>query len=559
MKRSSDQIVGVITFAILALVVFYPLMILFLNSFGITPKAFSPTFIHYNSAFNSHGFFKALKNTLELSLSVTFFALFIGGGFAWLLKRTQIPFKGLIRNLILGTFIIPSYIMAVSWIQLLENGGLFAGFPFKIYSLSGVCLVMTLHLYPMAFLAISNSLDKMDYSLEESAKIDGADGRKSFFYITLPLLMPTIRSIGLFIFSRTFACFGVAAILALPAREYILSTYIYQSMSALRIGTATAISTIMVALTAILFFIQLRASKRDPSAMASCPRRVVVKRPNRMAHVGFSLASLFLTLTFIFPLMSVVVTSLMKSQGMAFSFGNITLDNYKAILFETEMTGRAIRNSLFFGVSVATTAVFLALSSAYLQVRTKSVFGPLASFMNVLPMAIPEIIFGVAGILAWINPPLKLYNTPWILLVAYLAPSLPFAFKNIFGLLKNIPIDYEEMAMLQGASRPKAFWLITMPQLKGGVKSGWILIFLFVIREIPISSLLYSTGNETIGVLLFNLRSDTGGMEALSAVSVLILLFTFLGKGFVNMFSKGFTFKFRIKGLSGFLNKMLIR
>jgi iron(III) transport system permease protein len=149
-------------------------------------------------------------------------------------------------------------------------------------------------------------------------------------------------------------------------------------------------------------------------------------------------------------------------------------------------------------------------------------------------MAVPPTVMAVAAILAWINPPFKLYNTPWIIIITYIAVCLPLVVKNISGLLQNLDPELEKVARISGASYLKTFWDITIPLLKPGLKTGWILSFLFALREIPISVMLYAAGTETIGVLLFNLRSDTGGLELVSTVAVIVIFLTMLGHYLVN-------------------------
>lgn len=536
---------------ILLFVVFFPLAMLLMNSFGVNLKSAQPTLDYYAQAFSDKGFFKALQNTSFLGVSVTFLSLTVGSLLAFVLARTDIFFKKMIRYLILTTFMIPSYIMAMAWIQLLGGQGLLRFIPFEIYSLNGVIWVMVLHLYPMAFLAVYNALNKIDVSIEEAARLDGCTHMQAFRYMIFPMIKPSLFAIGLFIFAKTIACFGVAAILAIPSKEYILSTYIYKSMSTLKIQVALAISVIMMVMTAILFVAQLKWSKGSERsenldlASKSVVRMNKFKWPLFIVLVGFFAVSLFL------PLLTTVMNSFTKNWSMGWVSDNFTLGNYLDLFFHEAIFYRAIRNSFIFGALAASIAAVISLLSVFVQNRTNSKIRHFTSFLCSIPMAIPEIIIAIAAIFAWMNPPFKLYNTPWILIVSYIMAALPFAYKNISGLIRTIPFVYEEMAMVDGASRHGAFWLATVPQLKSGISSGWILAFLFIIREIPISSLLYSSGNETIGVLLFNLRVDTGGMEILSAIAVLIILLTIIGKIFTGVFKHRKKFAFNLMKTNG--------
>jgi len=531
---------------ILLFIVFFPLAMLLLNSFGINFNQMKPTTDYYTQAFTDRGFFKALQNTSFLGISVTFLSLGVGSLLAFVLARTDIFFKKILRYLILTTFMIPSYIMAMAWIQLLGGNGLLQFIPFEIYSLNGVIWVMVLHLYPMAFLAVFNALNKIDISVEEAARLDGCTHMQAFRYMIFPMIKPSLFAIGLFIFAKTIACFGVAALLAIPSKEYILSTYIYKSMSSLKIQVALAISVIMMVLTALLFIAQLRGLKNtEESANIDLYSKSVVKLRKFKWPLLFFLI-LFFAISLLLPLLTTVMNSFTKSWSIGWVRDNFTLGNYLDLFFHEAIFYRAIRNSFVFGAVSSSVAVFIALLSVFVQNRTTSKIRHFSSFLCSIPMAIPEIIIAIAAIFAWMNHPFKLYNTPWILIVSYIMAALPFAYKNISGLIRNIPFVYEEMAMVDGASRQGAFWLATVPQLKSGISSGWILAFLFIIREIPISSLLYSSGNETIGVLLFNLRVDTGGMETLSAIAVLIILLTLIGKIFTGVFKHRKKFAFNL-------------
>ncbi|MFW6262813.1 MAG: ABC transporter permease [Thermotogota bacterium] len=539
-----NQLLAFLSLIILLVIVFYPLLMMLLNSVGINVKSVQPTFDYYTQAFSDKGFFKALTNTGVLGISVTLLSLIVGSFFAFILARTDIPFKKIIRYLILTTFMIPSYIMAMSWIQLLGESGLLHFIPFQIYSLNGVIVIMLLHLYPMAFLAIHNALNKIDGSVEEAAKLDGCTHMQVFYHIIFPIIKPTLYAIGLFIFAKTISCFGVAALLAIPSRAYILSTYILKSMSTLKIQVALAISVVMMVLTAVLFIIQLKLSRHSvPSTIQGFSSKIAVKLRRFKLPLLIFLSAFFVVSLFL-PVLTTIMNSFTKAWSMGWTRNNFTFGNYLNLFFNEAIFYRAIRNSFVFGIIASTIASFIALLTVYIQNRTRSKVRHFISFLNSIPMAVPEIIIAIAAIFAWMNPPLKLYNTPWILIISYVMAALPFAYKNISGLIKNITFVYEEMAMLDGVNRTRAFWLATVPQLKGGISSGWMLAFLFIIREIPISSLLYSSGNETIGVLLFNLRVDTGGMETLSAIAVLIIVLTLMGKFFTGVYKKTKQFAF---------------
>lgn len=545
----SETVTGWLVLITLAVLVIYPLIMLFLSSLGITVNGFSFDYTNYLRLFADKQFLVALANTLYLALMVTILASLIGGGLAWLVTRSDLPCKRLIDLLIFLTFIIPSYIMAIAWIELLGHNGLIKNlfleivklndFPFEIYSLEGVILVMSLHLYPLAYMAIANALKNNNISIEEAAHLDGAGRFRVLISITLPLIMPSILAIGLFIFARTIACFGVAAVLALPARKYILTTFIYTALSSLNLHEATALSVILILFTGIVFLIQNNILKKKDyttlSSVSGHPEEISLGKCKKLV---FIIVLIFFFITTLLPLIVILLTSFLKAWGLNFKISNFTLANYREILLGEGLTIRAFYNSTLFGVFSATIALILGSLATYLANRSSFKGRKMIEFFASWPMAVPEIVMAVAAILAWINPPFKLYNTPWIIIITYVAVSLPFVVKNVSGLIQNIDPELEEMTWVLGASYFKTFRKIIIPLIKPGLKTGWVLSFLFALREIPISVMLYASGTETIGVLLFNLRSDTGGLEVISALAVIILILTIAG----NQMIKGFTY-----------------
>lgn len=530
---------------LMMILVLYPLLMLFFNSLGITPNSVNLNLESYSDAFADPQTIKVIINTLYLAIGVTLMAAFLGGGLAWLVARTDIHFKKSISRLVFITHIIPSYIMAVAWIELLGHNGIikniFMGkfkisiFPFEIYSLTGVIFVMGLHLYPLFYMALLNALSKTDSSLEKAALVSGASKFKILRTITLPLIKPSIFSISLFVFTRTISCFGVAAILALPVRKYVLTTYIYTALNSLNLKLAAAISVMLILFSGGIFLVQSIILERKNynflKTNGSYPELISLDKYKKIITI---LVALFFLITVFLPLIVIFLASFLKAWGAGFTADNFTFSNYIKILLKEKLTVRAIKNSMFYGATAASFAVVLGAVAAYISNRAYFKAKGLIEILASWPMAVPPTVMAVAAILAWINPPFKLYNTPWIIIVTYIAVCLPLVVKNISGLLQNLDPELEKMARISGASYLKTFWDITIPLLKPGLKTGWILSFLFALREIPISVMLYAAGTETIGVLLFNLRSDTGGLELVSTVAVIVIFLTMLGHYLVN-------------------------
>ena len=206
---------------------------------------------------------------------------------------------------------------------------------------------------------------------------------------------------------------------------------------------------------------------------------------------------------------------------------NWTLQNFYDVLFVNRTARRAIRNSLILALSSATIISLMGALIAYVVVKTKLRGRAVIDLVSSMPYALPGTVVGVAMILAWLKPlPLigvSIYNTLWILLVAYIARYLAFGVRNTSASLQQIPESMEEAARISGATWFQTFRDIVLPLIAPGLFASWFLVFMPTLRELTISILLWSTKRETIGVMVFNLQ-ESGNTVASAALAVIMML-----------------------------------
>lgn len=494
----------------------------------------------YKNILKDQQSYVAIKNTIYVSFSVTLLTSLFGGILAWLVTRTDYIYKRAIKTFAFLTFVIPSYVLSISWIEFLGRNGYLnrilknifgvSKYNFKAYSLEAVIIVMSIHLYPLVFMAIANALEKTDPSLENAAIMSGASRFKAVMTITLPLMIPSFLSIGLLVCSRTMANFGVAAVLALPVGKEVLTTRIYSALTNLDLRLAISISMILVVFSGIIFFLNSFSFRKKRFITINLnSQKAKPIQLGKWRNIVIAFVFLFQTMTTIIPLIAIVISSFLKRWGLELKLNHLTLNNYRVLLFENQLTISAFKNSIFYGLIAATTAVGIGAIISYISNRTNIRGRKIVEFITTWPMAFPNIVLAVAAILTWMNPPFRLYGTKWIIIVTYIVLFLPIAIKNINGLIQSQDVSFEKAARISGASTTLVFKDITLPMIMPGIRSGWILTFLIALREIPISLLLYSPGTETIGVMLFGLKSNSYGLEMTSTLAVVIILMTALG------------------------------
>jgi iron(III) transport system permease protein len=325
------------------------------------------------------------------------------------------------------------------------------------------------------------------------------------------------------------AGFGIPAALAMPTGNMVLTTQIYAALGHYNVRMACTLAVLLVLMMAVTMVIYNKLFQDGRHTVtASSNMQPYTLRLGLWRYGLAAICVLFLVFTALLPLFTILATSLLKAWGLPLLLANLTLSNFFAI-FTVGLGARALRNSFLYALAAATAATLLGFMVAYVVTRTRIPGRKLLDFLAMVPSAIPGPVLAAAMIFAWMTPPLKLYNTPWIILVAYITAFLPFALRNITGGLEATNPQLEEMGWMCGGSWLTVLHDIVVPGLRSGIWTAWMLVFLMAFREIPLSTMLYTESTETVGVLLFLLRTEAGGMEVTSAVSVVVMVLTVAG------------------------------
>ena len=238
----------------------------------------SINFDNYRAVYSQDVNWRALTNTINLSLLVMVASVIITFPLAWLVGRTDMPGKKGFRTLLVSSYMIPPYVGAIAWVQLLNPSvGYMNNFfkdilglsqaPFDIYTFWGLAWVLTLFYSPFAFITISRAMEKMDPTLEEAARVSGASPMRTLIDVTLPLMAPSILAGGLLVFIAAGSCFGIPSIVGMPGNIEVLTTrivtYVYMgSIEGVREATALAASLMFLANT-LLFSMTWLIGKKD--------------------------------------------------------------------------------------------------------------------------------------------------------------------------------------------------------------------------------------------------------------------------------------------------------
>ena len=536
---------------LLAALVLLPMFWLTVTSLRIE-KTHELTLSHYLHFVNDQSFIKPLVTTLWTSGAVGILCVAFAAPMAWLVARTDLPFKRLLRVLILASFVTPPFLGAFAWVLLggpnagLINQWYYALFglkPFEatplvnIFSAWGMVFVMALYTFPYVFTFVANSLDLIPSELEEASAILGAPLLKTATHITLPLVVPALLAGFLVAFLQSMTLFGAPAILALPAGIDTMTTKIWSLFQfPPQLGLAAAASLPLLVVTVVLLRAQAAImGRRGYSVIGgkSTGQRVIKLRAWKVPALG--LFGFVLGCSIVLPYGVLMRTAFVKNWSGPLA-GNFSVEHWRFVFLEFSQTKLALLNTFILGTSAATVGTILATMIGYLAIR-KLVWGHrYLAFLATAPVAIPGIVLAVGLFLSYTTPPLVLYGTLSIIFLAYLTKELPVGYQQVAASLKSVHPELEDASRIFGATRLRALVDITAPLIRNGVIATWLFIFIGSIRELSATILLFTAKTKTVSVTMFDLR-ESNDWGPIAVLSLTMLAITFAMVAIINYFT----------------------
>lgn len=532
----SNVLLGVPLGGILLGAVVYPSLILVWQ--GIS-RGGVPTLANLAAVLGEADTWGVLWNSLYVSVWATTVGGAIGTVLAFLVCRTNLAGRPFFRTALMVPYLIPPFVGALAWLALAGPVGFVNQFwmavsgasepLFRIYGATGIILALALYNYPLAYLTVLASLERMDPAFEEAARNSGATPLRTAWDVTLPLVAPAIGAGAILVFLSSIANFGIPAILGFPAKYFVLTTKIYATILDFdrphNLGLAAALSLLLVVAAGGAMALQRLMTRGRSYGLARGISRLTVLDLGRWRRTAGIFVVLFLLLTSVAPLLAILLTSLTRAYGMPLDWNNLSLQNYHFLFFKIPAAWRAVWNSLFLAASAATVTVVLAVLITYVQTRTRVRGKSLLEALVVLPFAVPGTVVALAMILAFLKPVLgvSLYNTIWIIMVAYVARFLALAVKPIVAAFTQVHTSLEEAARSSGASVSRSLRDVTMPLIRPALVAAWFLAAVPAVTELTLSVLLWSVGNETVGVMVFNMHEE-GKVLLSSALAVVVMV-----------------------------------
>ena len=488
----------------------------------------------YRVMLTTEGVGPMLWNSFAWAACTTAMSVVVGLPCGWLLARAEFPGKSLARLLLIVPLMTPPYIGALSYVLVMQPAG-FAdqwlgvmpgGLRRWFFTFWGVSFVMAMMSFSYVALAVDAALRAIPSRLEDAARLLGAGSRLAFMRVTLPLLVPALFNSGLIVFLECLSNFGVPAILGPRATLPLLPAEIYHLVTSwpVDLPLATSLSTLLC----LVAFVSLLAGQRAMARFQAFGGRTTVVRSVRLSGGQRMLAWLFLGALFVaaavIPYLAMVLTSFVDRWDAA---GPVLTLRHYAALFDGGSTGRgALWTSLWLSGLAASLCCVLGGFTAYAISRFPGGLTRLLDGLALMPRVLPKIVLVIGLILAWNAPWMKVsvYNTVWMLLLAYVALTISDALRFSDTTLRQISERLEHSAQMLGAGRLRVFVQIVLPLLKPALAAAWVTTFLVCMRELVASIILLPPGVETTATFIFNQfeQGEIGSAMAMASITIVL-------------------------------------
>jgi len=535
---------------LVAFLVLTPLLLMLLNSFQLARPGQPPTYgiQGWIRAFTDPSILSALWNSASLAVIRQMIATIIGVILAWLIARTDLPWKNGLELMFWISFFLPSLPVALGWILLLDgkfglvNQWLQAlpfidGPLFNVYSYWGIVWVHTCSSLGVKVLLLAPAFRNLDSTLEETSRSCGATPLRTLIKVVVPLMMPAILVATILGLIRSFEAFEIELLLGVPIGLFVYSTKIRDLVAyePPDYAPATALGSIFLVLLLLLVAVQRWHIGRHLYTTVTGRGFGTQLTPlGRWRWWIFAVVMLIALLATVVPVIVLALGTFMR----AFGYFNIprpwTLENWQRVLADPVLV-RSVWNTLIVGVGTAVVGVLFYGIIAYVVVRTRYAGKAVLDFLSWLPWAVPGILMGLA--LLWTvfqtRVLLFLYGSVYLLILALFIKSMPFGVQITKSVLLQLGPELEEAGRISGGSWFYTYRRILVPLLTPTFIVVALVGFISAARDISTIVLLGSSQSRTMALLAldyaFGGQFERGSVVAFMT-SIIVIAFALLAR-----------------------------
>jgi len=531
-----------IVFILIAFLVLYPILLLFINSFkeGALGQETGWGIANWVKAFTEPDLLSSLITTVTLAITTQSIGIIAGVTISWIIARTNLPGRNWLEFGFWIIFFMPTLPLTQAWILLLDpDRGLVNKFlesipflswmQFDIFTWWGIVWVhLMTSTIAVKVMLLTPAFRNMDSSLEEASRVNGAGNVKTMLRIVAPLMAPSILVVFLISFIRALEAFEVELILGAPQHIDVFSTKIYRLINASspEYGAATALGSTVLILMLPLIIFQQWVTTRGTYATVSGKFKSQPYNLGTWRWIIFAIFSFLIMMMTVIPLISLLTGTFMK----LFGFFNIpepwTLNHWTTVLNRPDLI-KGLQNTLILCFSQAMVAMIFFSIVAYVIVRTKFIGRGFLDFMVWLPSTLPGIVVGLGMLWLFLSFPLfkPIYGTIYVLLVAVMLGGITTGTQVLKSNLNQIGNELEEASWASGASWWYTYRRIILPLIAPAMAVVGILGFAITARATSSVVLLVTSDTRPLSILQLSYMGD-GSYEAASVVGVIIMVLT---------------------------------
>jgi iron(III) transport system permease protein len=460
----------------------------------------------------------------------------IGFIFAYVVTRTDVPWKKFWNVTSFFPMISPPFLVALSAIILLGNNGVFTrhffnGTPlFPIYGFWGLLIAQTMAFFPTAFLVCSSLLVSIDPVLEEAALNTGASRIRTFWTVLVPLSIPGLLSSLLLIFIESLADFANPLVLAGDFKVLSVEAYLKIVGAELDLASGSLMALLLLVPSLTAFIIQqIWLSKKSFVTITGKPSSASLRHLPPLNRTLWLLACIFLSSGIYLFYGTALFGSFVKVWGVDSGF---TFDHYLSAL---QTQREVITDSIFLSLIATPFSGLLGIAIAYFAVRTKLKIRHAIEWTSLLTFAVPGTVVGIGYALAFNDKPIALQGTWAAIVLLFVFRNAPVGIRASIAALMQIDKSIDEASSNLGANRGTTVRKILMPLLAPAFISG--LSFSFVRCMNSISAVIFVISSRwrlmTISIMNYFENGELAKASAMCTILV-ILVITFVG--FVKFF-----------------------
>jgi iron(III) transport system permease protein len=445
----------------------------------------------------------ALRSLL-LAAVVALGCLVIGVGTALLVTRTDLPARRALAVVAALPLAVPSYVAAFSWVSVADLWSSTARFD----GFWAAATVLTLYTYPYVYLPVAAALVGADQAQEEVARSLGRGPLQTLVAVTLPQVRPAIAGGGLLAVFYVLSDFGAVSILRVDTFTRAIFTAFSAGFD--RLG-ALSLSTVLLLLTLGLLVLEGWTRRRGARYART---GTGAHRPPRAAPLGH----------WRWPAFAAVTAVLLLALGVpAAAMGRWFTAGVSRPESVAEVAAAAV-GSLSVSLGGAFLTLLLALPLGLLVARHTGWLSHQLERAAYVAYSLPGVVVGLSLVSFGVTVARPLYQTSWLLALAYATLFLPLALSAVVGAAAQAPPSLEEVARSLGASPTSTFRRVTLPLTLPGVGAGAALVFLTCMKELPATLMLRPTGLDTLATELWTATSAARYAEAAPYAVLLVLL-----------------------------------